>query len=59
MALIVDSDSLRYAVQRWTLLGISLPLALGPRSGAAESVQDGKFRFDVQISHPLTGLSVR
>ena len=59
MELIAGAAGLRYVVRRWTLVGVSLPVSLGPRSAASESVQDGKFRFDVEISHPLTGLIVR
>lgn len=58
-ALAVERSTLRYALRRWTVLGIPLPLALGPRSRASESVEDGRFRFDVEIRHPLTGLIVR
>jgi hypothetical protein len=57
-ALVVEHGTLRYVLRRWTLLGIPLPLALGPRSRASESVESGKFRFDVEIRHPLTGLIV-
>jgi hypothetical protein len=46
-------------IRRWTLFGVPLPLCLGPRSRASESVENGRFRFDVQIRHPLTGLIVR
>jgi hypothetical protein len=59
MALVVDGQTLQYIVRRWALFGISMPLFLGPRSKAAESAKDGKFCFDVTISHPLTGLIVR
>jgi hypothetical protein len=59
MALVVDGTTLRYRVRRWALLGIPLPLSLGPRSSAVESAQDGKFRFQVEIGHPFTGLIVR
>jgi hypothetical protein len=59
MALVVQSSGLQYVLRRWTLLGIPLPLWLGPRSTASESVRDGNFCFDVAISHPLTGLIVR
>ena len=59
MALVVDGPTLRYVVRRWALLGISMPLFLGPRSTAVESAQDGQFHFDVKISHALTGLIVR
>lgn len=57
-ALLVESGNLRYIVRRWSLLGVPLPLSWGPRSKACESTQDGKFKFDVEISHPLTGLIV-
>ncbi len=59
MALVVDGENLRYVVRRWAFLGVPLPLSLGPRSTANESAQDGKFRFEVEIAHPFTGLIVR
>jgi hypothetical protein len=59
MALVVDGVNLRYVLRRWTLFGMPLPLSLGPQSHASESVEDGKFRFDVEIRHPLTGFIVR
>jgi hypothetical protein len=59
MALVVDGQTLHYVVRRWAFFGISLPLFLGPRSTAVESAKEGKFRFDVTISHPLTGLIVQ
>ena len=59
MALVVDGQNLRYVVRRWQVFGIPLPLWLGPRATATESVQDGRFRFDVEIRHPLAGLIVR
>lgn len=59
MALIVESGTLRYEIRRWTLLGIPLPLWPGPPGRASESVEEGKFRFDVEMRHPLTGLIVR
>jgi hypothetical protein len=59
MALAVEGVNLRYRIRRWAFLGCALPLWLGPRSSAIESVQDGRFRFDVEISHLFTGLVVR
>jgi hypothetical protein len=59
MALVVEPGCLRYIVRRWSLLGVPMPLWLGPRSVAVESVEDQKFCFDVEIAHPLTGLIVR
>ena len=43
-------------MRRWSLLGLSLPLTLAPRIDACEYVEDGRFRFHVEISHPLAGL---
>jgi hypothetical protein len=59
MALVVDGACLRYVIRRWNLFGIPFPLWLGPRSTAFESVEDGNFKFDVEVSHPFTGLIVR
>jgi Domain of unknown function (DUF4166)/Saccharopine dehydrogenase NADP binding domain len=59
MALVVESGRLRYVVRRWSLLGIPMPLWLGPQSVAVESVDSQKFCFHVEITHPLTGLIVR
>ncbi len=58
MALVVDGECLRYVIRKWTFFGIPLPLAIGPRTTAVESVHRGKFRFDVEIRHVLTGLIV-
>jgi len=59
MALVVDDANLRYVIRRWTLLGIPLPLWLGPQGRATESLEDGQFRFEVEIRHLFTGLIVR
>jgi Domain of unknown function (DUF4166)/Saccharopine dehydrogenase NADP binding domain len=59
MALVVEPGRLVYVVRRWSLFGVSLPLWLGPRSVAVETVDDRKFCFHVEIAHPLTGLIVR
>jgi hypothetical protein len=58
MALVVEGEGLRYVVRRWALFGVPLPLALGPRSRALETVEEGQFRFDVEIRLPLVGLVV-
>jgi hypothetical protein len=59
LALVVEGVNLRYVVRRWRLFGVPMPLWLGPRSRAIETVEAGQFRFDVEIAHPLTGLIVR
>ncbi len=59
MALVVEGERMRLVMRRWTLFGLPLPLALAPRIDAYEHVEDGRFHFHVEISHPLTGLIVR
>ena len=59
LALAVENANLRYMVRNWSFCGMPMPRWLGPRSIATESVEAGQFKFDVQISHPLTGLIVR
>jgi hypothetical protein len=58
MALVIDGGRLQMVLRRWSVFGIPLPLMLAPRSKACEFAQDGRFNFDVEISHPLTGLIV-
>lgn len=58
IALLVENGNLRYVIRRWTLFGVPMPRSWGPRSIALESVENGLFKFDVEISHPLTGLIV-
>jgi hypothetical protein len=52
-------EILKYAVCHSYLLGIPLPLWLGPKSTACEFAEDGRFRFDVEIRHIFTGPIVR
>lgn len=59
MTLVAEAGCLRYVIRHWTLCSIPLPLALGPRATAIESVDEGRFRFDVELRHVLTGLIVR
>jgi hypothetical protein len=59
MALVAEQGRLSLVLRRWSLLGLQLPMWLCPRSISYESVEDGRFRFHVEISHPRTGLSVR
>jgi hypothetical protein len=58
LALIVRDGRLSLVVRGWSFLGISLPRAIAPHSDSHESERDGRFHFDVAISHPLTGLIV-
>ncbi|MGP0088574.1 MAG: DUF4166 domain-containing protein [Xanthobacteraceae bacterium] len=59
LALLVDDGRLRLIVRRWSCFGIPLPRALAPFGDSYEFVEDGRFNFHVEISHPLTGLIVR
>lgn len=55
MAPVLDGDRLLLIPRRWMLFGVGLPAWLFPRIEAWEAEQDGRFRFHVDISHPLTG----
>lgn len=59
LALVVDDKGLHFFVRRWSVLGIALPLRWAPVSHATEGEADGRFRFDVDLGHPLTGRIVR
>ncbi|TPN83555.1 DUF4166 domain-containing protein [Mesorhizobium sp. CU2] len=59
MALVAGDNRLSLVMRRWSFLGLPLPMWLCPRSTSYETVQDGRFRFHVDISHPLTGLIAR
>lgn len=59
MALVAGKNRLSLVLRRWSFLGLPLPMWLCPRSTAYETVEDGRFRFHVEISHPVAGLIVR
>jgi hypothetical protein len=58
MALVPKGGKLVLGLRRWSVFGIPLPIALGPHSDTFEFVADGRFHFDVKLSHPLAGLIV-
>jgi hypothetical protein len=58
LALVLAGGRLSLIVRDWSCLGVPLPRFLAPHSESHESEQDGRFHFDVSISHPLTGLIV-
>jgi hypothetical protein len=59
IALVVEGAGLRYVIRGWQLFGVPMPRALAPRTAAFETVENGKFRFDVDIALPFIGLIVR
>lgn len=58
LALVVADGRLSLVARRWSVLGVPLPLALVPAGPAFEAVDDGVFRFHVEIGHRLFGLIV-
>ena len=58
MALVLEDGRMRLVVRRWAAFGIPMPLALAPTGNAYEYVEDGRFRFHVEIGLPLGGLIV-
>jgi Domain of unknown function (DUF4166)/Saccharopine dehydrogenase NADP binding domain len=59
IALVCDAGRLWLVVRRWSVFGIPLPRALAPIGAAYESVEQGRFRFYVEIKLRLIGLIVR
>jgi hypothetical protein len=59
IALVREADRLDLLARGWSVFGIPLPRALVPHVTAYESVEEGRFRFHVEIKLPLVGLVVR
>ena len=59
MALVPERGRLSLVLRRWSAFGIPLPMWLCPRSDSYEETEAGRFRFHVEIGHPITGLIVR
>lgn len=51
----VDATGLRMVLRRWSILGIPMPLWLGPRISASETAEGEDFIFDVDVAMPLVG----
>lgn len=59
LALVLEDRRLRLIPRRWTALGLPMPAALLPHGKSWEAVEEGRFRFHVEIRLPLAGLIVR
>ncbi|MFI4980183.1 MAG: DUF4166 domain-containing protein, partial [Nevskiales bacterium] len=59
LALIVRNEKLFLLVRRWSFFGLPLPAFCAPGGTTYETVEDGRFHFHVEISHPWIGLLVR
>lgn len=59
LALVFAEGRLSLVPHRSWLLGIPLPRFMMPGGHGHETVEEGRFRFDVEIAHPWTGPIVR
>jgi hypothetical protein len=59
MALVREDSRLRLVLRGWSIFGLRLPMWLCLNMQAFEAVEDGRFRFHVEIGHWLTGPIVR
>ena len=59
LALVVEDDRLRLVLRGWSFAGLRLPVSFAPCIDAYELAERGRFRFHVEIGHPLMGLIVR
>ncbi len=58
MAPTTQDGRMSLVVRRFSVFGVPLPLWLSPTTAAHEEIADGRFHFDVEIGHPLTGMIV-
>lgn len=59
LAMVTDGGRLEYVVRSWAFLGMPMPMFMAPRGRTFEFVEDGRFHFHVEITHPWFGLIVR
>jgi hypothetical protein len=59
MALVRDSNRVRFVVRRWSIFAIPLPRRLAPTGDSFEFEEEGVFRFHVEVRSPIAGLIVR
>jgi hypothetical protein len=50
-----DETGLRMELRGWTLFGVPMPRAFGPRITAHEWQEEGRFHFEVRVALPLIG----
>lgn len=59
LAPVARGERLYLVVRHWSFLGLPLPAFFAPGGTTYETVEDGRFHFHVEISHPWIGLLVR
>jgi Domain of unknown function (DUF4166) len=57
--LVAENGTLSLVSRGWRFLGLPLPAILRPRGHSYEREENGRFLFQAEIAHPLTGLIVR
>jgi len=55
----VAENRLLLAIVRWSVLGLPLPIVLGPTGNTWEGADGDRFLFHVEIASRLTGLIIR
>ena len=58
LALVISDEKLFLIPRHWRAFGIPLPKALLPKGNSFEAEEEGRFRFDVEVSAPIVGLIV-
>ncbi|EJM98831.1 hypothetical protein PMI41_04593 [Phyllobacterium sp. YR531] len=58
MALQCTEQRLTLEMRHWDIWRIPMPLFLCPASNSYEYTENGRMHFNVEISHPLTGLII-
>jgi hypothetical protein len=59
LALVVEAGRLRLLMRRWSLFGVTMPIALAPVCDAYEYEKQGRFHFFVDLGLKWIGLVVR
>ena len=59
LALVVETGRLRLLVRRWSLFGVTMPIALAPECVACEYEAQGRFHFCIDLGLKWIGLIVR
>jgi hypothetical protein len=59
MALVLKGRELHLVTRRWSIFGVTLPLALAPNTSVYEYADGDDFCFHVEVKHWLMGLIVR
>jgi len=58
ITLLAEDERLYFVVRNWSVLNIPLPATWAPAGNTYEFEEEGKFRFNVEITQPLIGTIV-